>query len=86
MQQLLASWVFFVVCFLLFVFVFCFFHFKSQTTRKTDDDLEFIIQHKFNQVFEYSDNDGENLKQLSAFLHITGKTKLLPLRWVANTL
>ena len=25
-------------------------HFKNQTTTKTDDQLEFIVQHKLNQI------------------------------------
>ena len=33
----------------------CFFtHFKNQLTGRTDDELGFIVQHKLNQVFEYS--------------------------------
>ena len=76
MQQRLASWLFlgFFVAFCCFFFL----HFKSQTTRRTDDDLEFIVQHKFNQVFEYSDNDGENFKQLSPYLAYHGEDKVTP--------
>ena len=29
-------------------------HFKNQLTGMTDDKLGFIVQHKLNQVFEYS--------------------------------
>ena len=32
----------------------CFAHFKNQLIRKNDDELGFILQHKLNQVFEYS--------------------------------
>ena len=31
-------------------FFFFFTHFKNQTTRKTDDELGFIAQHKLNQI------------------------------------
>ena len=36
--------------FCLFVCLFVFAHFKNQTTRKTDDELGFIVQHKLNQI------------------------------------
>ena len=64
----------------------CFAHFKNQTTRRTDDELGFIVQHKLNQVFEYSNNDGKNFKQLSSYLAYRWETKLHSLRWVAKTL
>ena len=35
-------------------------HFNNQTTRRTDDEPGFIAQHKLNQVFEYSNNEGKN--------------------------
>ena len=59
-------------------FVFFFFlraraRFKNQTTRRTDDNLGFIVQHKLNQVFEYSNNDGDNFKQLSPCLAYPGE-------------
>ena len=47
-------------------------HFKKQTIRSTDDELGVIIQHKLNQVFEYSNNDGENFTQLSPYLVYRG--------------
>ena len=54
-------------CFFVFFCVFFFFararaRFKNKTTRRTDDNLGFIVQHKLNQVFEYSNNDGKNFK------------------------
>ena len=50
--------------------------FKNPTTRRTDDKLGFIVQHKLNQVFEYSNNDGENLKQLSPYLAYRRESKV----------
>ena len=47
-------------------------HFKKQTIRSADDELGVIIQHKLNQVFEYSNNDGENFTQLSPYLAYRG--------------
>ena len=52
--------------------------FKNQTTRRTDDKLGFIVQHKLNQVFEYSNNDDENFKQLSPYLAYRGENKVIP--------
>ena len=43
-------------------------HFKNQTTRRTGDKLRFSVQHKINRVFEYSNNNGKNFKQLSPYL------------------
>ena len=51
-------------------------HFKNQTTRRTGDELGFIVQHKINQVFEYSNNNSENFKQLSPYLACRGKKKI----------
>ena len=53
-------------------------HFKNQTTRRISDELGFIVQYKRNQVFEYSNNGGENLKQLSPYLAYRRKNKVLP--------
>ena len=64
-------------------FALCFFV-KNQTKRSTDDELGLIVQHKLNQVFEYSNNHGENFKQLCPASHIAEKTKLHPLQWVAK--
>ena len=59
-------------------FALCFFaHFKNQTTR-TDDELQFIFQHKLNQVFEYSIDEGENFKYLSPYLAYCGENKVEP--------
>ena len=60
-------------------------HFKT-TTRRTGDEFGFIVQHKINQVFEYSNNNGENFKQLSPYLAYRGEKKIQPPRWVAKTL
>ena len=46
-------------------------------TRRTWDELRFIVQHKINQVFEYSNNDGENFKKLFLYLIYRGKNKVL---------
>ena len=53
-------------------------HFKNQTTKKTDDELGFIAQHKLNQVLEYSNNDSKNFKQLSSYLAYRGQNKVTP--------
>ena len=60
-------------------FALCFFaHLKNQTARRTDDELGFIVQHKLNQVFEYANNDGENLKQISPYLAYRWENKVTP--------
>ena len=65
----------------------CFFaHFKNQTTRRTDDELRFIVQHKLNQVLKYSNNDGENFKQLLHYLAYCWENKVTPPLMVAKTL
>ena len=75
----------FALYFFVSLFVYLFFsHFKNQTKRSTDDELGLIAQHKLNQVFEYSNNHGENFKQLCPASHIAEKTKLHPLQWVAK--
>ena len=53
-------------------------HFKNQTTRKTDDELGFIVQQKLNQVFEYSNNDSKNFKQFSSNLAYRLENKVTP--------
>ena len=61
--------------------VFCtlfFAHFNIQTTRRTNDELGFIVQHRLNQVFEYSNSEGKNSKQLSSYLEYRGETKVAP--------
>ena len=63
---------------LLLLLLLLFLHFKNQITRRTNGNLEFIVQHKFNQMFEYSDNDGENFKQLSPHLAYRGEDKVTP--------
>ena len=61
-------------------FELCFLaHFKNQTTRRTGDELGFIVQHKINQVFEYSNNNSENFKQLSLTSHVAGRKRFSPL-------
>ena len=55
-------------------------------TRRTGDKLGFIVQLKINQMFEYSSNPDENLKELSLFLTYRGGTKFYPLLWVVKTL
>ena len=76
------------------VFFGFFSHFKNQTTRKTDDKLGFIVQHKLNQIKclniqittarilnsfrPTSRGEGKKSSKKSSFL--------LPLRWVAKTL
>ena len=44
--------------------------------RRTGDELGFIVRHKINQVFEYSNNDGENFKQLSLYLPCCRENKV----------
>ena len=61
-----------------FWFFFARARFKNQTTRRTDDKLGFIVQHKLNQVFEYSNNDGDNFKQFSPCLAYPGENKVIP--------
>ena len=62
-------------------------HFKSQTTRKTDDELGFIVQHKLNQIkcLNIQITAARILKSFRPTSHIVGKKKLYPLRWVAKT-
>ena len=54
-------------------------HFKNQTIRRTDSELGFIVQQKLNQVFEYSNKDGRNFKQLSFYLAYRWENKVTPL-------
>ena len=61
-------------------------HFKNQTTRRTGHELGFTVQHKINPVFEYSNNNGENSKQLSPYLAYRGEKNIQPPRWVTKTL
>ena len=60
------------VCYLFFAY------FKNQTTRRTDEELGFIVQQKLNQVFEYSNNGGKNFKQLSSYLAYRWENKVTP--------
>ena len=52
--------------------------FSQQTRRRTGDKVGFIVQHKINQKFEYSNNDGEKFKQFSPYLAYRGENKVLP--------
>ena len=55
-------------------------HFKSQTTRKTDDELGFIVQHKLNQIkcLNIQITTARILNSFRPISHITGKAKLIP--------
>ena len=63
-------------------------HFKSQTTRKTDDELGFIVQHKLNQIkcLNIQITTARILNSFRPTSHIAVKAKLIPPRWVAKTL
>ena len=58
----------------------------QQTKQRIKEKFGSIAQHKVNQVFDYSNNDGENLRQISLYLTYRGGTKLYPLQWVTKTL
>ena len=51
-------------------------HFKNQTTRRTGDELGIDVQHKINEMFEYSNSNSENFKQLSSYLACRGEKKI----------
>ena len=55
-------------------------HFKNQTTTKTDDQLEFIVQHKLNQIkcLNIQITTARILNSFRPISHITGKAKLIP--------
>ena len=55
-------------------------HFKSQTTRKTDDELGFIVQHKLNQIkcLNIQITTASILNSFRLTSHFVGKTKLIP--------
>ena len=55
-------------------------HFKNQTTRKTDDELGFIAQHKLNQIkcLNIQITTARILNSFRPISHITGKAKLIP--------
>ena len=77
----------FALYFFVSLFVYLFFsHFKNQTKRSTDDELGLIAQHKLNQVFEYSNNHGENFKQLLPCLAYRGENKVTPPSMGSKTL
>ena len=40
--------------------------------------LDLLSNIKLNQVFEYSNNDGKNFKQLSSYLAYRGESKVKP--------
>ena len=63
-------------------------YFEYQTTRKTGDELGFIVQEKLNQIkcLNIQITTARMLNSFRPTLHIAGKTKLYPLQWVAKTL
>ena len=65
----------------LFFFFFFFAHFKNQTSRKTDNELGFIAQHKLNQIkcLNIQITTARILNSFRPSSNIAGKTKLYPL-------
>ena len=55
-------------------------HFKNQTTTRTDDQLQFIIQHKLNQIkcLNIQITTASILNSFHLTSHFVGKTKLIP--------
>ena len=51
-------------------------HFKNQTTTRTGAELGIDVQHKINQVFQYSNSNSENFKQLSSYLACCEEKKI----------
>ena len=58
----------------------CFAHFKNRTTRKTNDELGFIVQHKLNQIkcFNIQITTARILNSFHPTSHIAGKTVIPP--------
>ena len=68
-----------------YFFQFFFGHFKSQTTRKTDDELGVIAQHKLNQI-KCLNIQITTTRILSSFRPTSHIAGLYPLRWLGKTL
>ena len=46
--------------------------------RRSGDKIGSIIQHKTKEVFEHSNKDDENFRQLSLYLTYREENKILP--------
>ena len=70
------------------LFFFVFAHFKNQTTRKTDDELGFITQHKLNQIksLNIQITSARILNSLCPTSHIRGKKVIPPSMGSKNAL